>query len=160
MNVKITPFIMFNNNAEEALNFYQSIFKDFLIEKKSYYPLNSQFNGILSSAIIILNGTRIYFSNGGSHFKLNESFSLMIECECQEEIDFYWEKLSQDGKLLPCGWLTDKFGLSWQIVPNKLLNWLNSLSNDQTTEFFNLLLSMNKINFLELEDLYNKLKNN
>jgi predicted 3-demethylubiquinone-9 3-methyltransferase (glyoxalase superfamily) len=106
---KITPFLWFEKDAGEAAKFYTTVFK------------NSKITGANPMVTTVeLEGLQVMMLNGGPHFKLNESFSLFISCENQEEIDYYWNKLSSGGKESQCGWLVDKFGVSWQVVPSVL----------------------------------------
>lgn len=106
---KITPFLWFESGAEEAAKFYVSIFKNSRIVQVN--PMGTTF---------ILEGLNISILNGGPAFKLNEAFSFSVSCENQEEIDYFWEKLSEGGNESRCGWLKDKFGVSWQVVPSIL----------------------------------------
>ncbi len=122
---KITPFLWFNDNAEEAADFYLSIFPDG--RKLNELRATEAGPGPVGSIITIdleLNGQQMIFLNGGPAFKLNEAFSFTVYCETQEEIDDYWEKFTDGGKEIACGWLTDKFGVCWQIVPSGLAEWL------------------------------------
>ena len=122
---KITPFLWFDTNAEEAANFYLSIFPDG--RKLKELRATEAGPGPVGSIITIdleLNGQQMVFLNGGPAFKLNEAFSFSVYCETQEEIDDYWAKFTDGGKEMACGWLTDKFGVCWQIVPRGLAEWL------------------------------------
>lgn len=109
LSQKVTPFLWFEKGAEEAAIFYTSIFKNSRILTG---------NPLVSS--IEVEGIQITMFNGGDYFKLNEAFSLSVSCDTQDEIDYYWEKLTEGGSESHCGWLRDKFGLSWQIVPSIL----------------------------------------
>lgn len=127
---KITPNLWFDHNAEEAIDFYVSVFKDAKIVSKSYYPktaeeglsdFQKEFAGKVLTVDFELFGQRFTAINAGSEFKFNESVSFMVNCEDQEEIDYYWEKLTADGgEESVCGWLKDKYGLSWQITPKNM----------------------------------------
>ncbi|MEO5600113.1 MAG: VOC family protein, partial [Cyclobacteriaceae bacterium] len=118
---KITPFLWFNDNAEEAMKFYTSIFKDSGIGNVSRYPEGGPMPaGTVMTATFYLNGQEFYVLNGGPSFTFTEAISFFVKCETQEEIDELWNKLSGGGKEQQCGWLKDKFGLSWQIVPQVL----------------------------------------
>jgi len=119
---KITPFLWFDNNAEEAVQFYTSIFKNSRILETSRYPEGAPGpKGSVMTMKFELNGQEFIALNGGPHFKFNEAISFSVNCETQKEIDEYWEKLtSGGGKEVQCGWLKDKYGLSWQIVPAAL----------------------------------------
>lgn len=121
----ISPCLWFNNQAEEAANFYVSIFKNSKIESISYYPKEGfeehhQEEGTVLTVIFQINGQKFTALNGGDIFKFTEAVSLQVFCETQEEIDYYWEKLSEGGEEGQCGWLKDKYGLSWQIAPSIL----------------------------------------
>ena len=119
---KITPFLWFDNNAEEAVQFYTSIFRNSKILQTSRYPEGAPGpKGSVMTMKFELNGQEFIALNGGPHFKFNEAISFVVDCETQKEIDEYWEKLtSGGGKEVQCGWLKDKYGLSWQIVPAAL----------------------------------------
>jgi len=122
---KITPFLWFNDNAEDAANFYFSVFP----ESKKLDELRTTEAGpgpagSLLTIEIELNGQHMTFLNGGPGHKLSEAFSFAVYCETQEEIDRYWSLLTDGGKEIACGWLTDKFGVSWQIVPSGFVEWV------------------------------------
>jgi predicted 3-demethylubiquinone-9 3-methyltransferase (glyoxalase superfamily) len=115
---KITPFLWFDSNAEEALNFYAEVFRDASIGTVSRYPEGSPAPaGSFMVGTITLHGLEIMALNAGPHYKLNPAFSLMVRCEDQAEIDYFWERLGEGGEYMQCGWLTDRFGVSWQITP-------------------------------------------
>lgn len=124
-NHKITPCLWFDNRAEEAVNFYTSIFKNSKIESISRYgkegfEIHGQKEGTVLTVAFQINGQHFTALNGGPVFKFNEAVSFQVFCETQEEIDYYWDKLSKGGAEGQCGWLKDKFGLSWQIIPDIL----------------------------------------
>ncbi len=124
-NQKITPCLWFDNQAEEAANFYTSIFKNSKIESISRYgkegfEIHGQKEGTALTVGFQINGQSFTALNGGPVFKFNEAISFQVYCETQEEIDHYWNKLTVGGQESQCGWLKDKFGLSWQIVPSIL----------------------------------------
>ena len=118
---KITPCLWFDNNAEEAVHFYTSVFKDSIVQDKSFYgeagPLPE---GTLLTATLRLGGQEFMVLNGGPYEPFSHAISFIIYCENQEEVDWYWDKLSAGGQTEQCGWLKDKFGISWQIVPTIL----------------------------------------
>lgn len=118
----ITPCLWFNDNAETAANFYVSVFKNAKINAVSHYGEGAPMpKGTVLTVDFTLNGQNFTALNGGPVFQLSEAVSFMIPCETQEEVDHYWEKLTADGgKAVQCGWLKDKFGLSWQVVPSIL----------------------------------------
>ena|ERR1700740_1759552 len=117
---KITPFLWFNTEAADATNFYLTIFKNSKILSSNPMVTSFELEGLQISAI-----------NGGPTFKLTEAFSLMISCDTQEEIDYYWNKLTEGGEESRCGWLKDKFGLSWQVVPSILPDLMSNPATAQ-----------------------------
>ncbi len=118
---KITPFLWFNDNAEEAMNFYVSIFKNSKVGRVTRYgEAGPEPKGTVMSATFQLEGQEFFALNGGPQFKFTEAISFFVNCETQEEVDELWEKLSEGGRKDMCGWLKDKFGLSWQIIPTVL----------------------------------------
>ena len=117
---KISPFLWFNDQAEEAAKFYVSIFKNSKIKEISRYPEGSPTPGKVMVVVLELEGREYMALNGGPMFQFTEAISLVVKCDTQQEIDYYWEKLTAGGKEVQCGWLKDKFGLSWQIVPAKM----------------------------------------
>lgn len=118
---KITTFLWFNDNAEEAVNFYTSIFKNSKIINISRYGEGGPGpKGSVMGVTFQLEGQELMALNGGPHFKFTPAISLMVRCESQQELDGFWEKLSAGGKKGRCGWLEDKYGLSWQVIPSVL----------------------------------------
>lgn len=127
---KITTFLWFNDNAEDAMNFYTSVFKDSkIVSVRRWGKGGPGVEGSVLTGIFEIEGQQFYVLNGGPHFKFTEAISLFVNCPTQEEVDFLWEKLSEGGSKSQCGWLKDKFGLSWQIVP-QIMNEILS-DNDQ-----------------------------
>lgn len=129
MSQKITPNLWFNKNAEEAVNYYLSVFKDSKILNTEYYPDSTDegladFQEELAGQILTiefeLRGMRFVAINAGPEFKFTEAISFEVRCKDQDEIDYFWEKLSSDPAFEQCGWCKDKFGLSWQIVPENM----------------------------------------
>jgi predicted 3-demethylubiquinone-9 3-methyltransferase (glyoxalase superfamily) len=148
----ITPFLWFNNNAQEAVHYYLSVFKDAELLSETYYPDNAPgAAGSLMMASFRLGGTNYNAFNGGPMYQLTSAFSLMVHCENQAEIDYYWEALGKDGKEMPCGWLEDKFGLSWQIVPASLGQFMNNPNPVKAANIMNAFFRMKKISIPELE---------
>src|SRR3989441_2291351 len=118
---KITPFLWFDNQAEEAMNFYVSIFKNSkALRVLRYGDAGPGPKGAVMTAEFQLEGQEFVALNGGPHFKFTEAVSFVVNCESQEEVDYFWEKLAEGGQESQCAWLKDKFGLSWQIVPTIL----------------------------------------
>jgi predicted 3-demethylubiquinone-9 3-methyltransferase (glyoxalase superfamily) len=131
---KITPFLWFDGKAAEAAKFYTSIFKNSKIESIS--PMSATFH---------LNGVKFMALNGGPQFKFTEAISFFVSCGTQKEIDYFWEKLSAGGKKSRCGWLKDKFGVSWQIVPPILSELLNDEDDEKSRRVMQAMLKMDKI---------------
>jgi len=132
---KITPFLWFDDKAEEAMNFYTSIFKNSKIGGITRGP-----NGTVMSAIFQLDGQEFMALNGGPQFTFTEAISFFVNCETQEEVDELWEKLSEDGEEGRCGWLKDKYGLSWQIVPTVLGEMLQDKDAEKSRRVMEALL--------------------
>jgi predicted 3-demethylubiquinone-9 3-methyltransferase (glyoxalase superfamily) len=134
---KITPCLWFDKEAEDAAKFYVSIFKDSKINGtsrygKEGYEIHGQKEGTVMTVDFTLNGQPFIGLNGGPHFKFTEAVSFTIPCDTQDEIDFYWDKLTAGGgEEQPCGWLKDKFGLSWQVVPTILPKLLKDPENQE-----------------------------
>lgn len=141
---RVTPFLWFDSNAEEAVNFYLSVFKNSRIIDKMRIPGDQQEAKVLTIAFEI-EGLKFTALNGGPMFKFNESVSFVVRCDSQEEIDYYWAKFTAEGGESQCGWLKDKFGLSWQIVPGRIAELLSHPKAMQA------LMGMKKINIAELE---------
>lgn len=158
---KITPCLWFDSNAEEAINFYKSIFKDSKIGRISRYgeagyEIHGRPAGTVLTIEFELNGQAFTALNGGPIFKFNEAISFQVSCESQEEVDYYWEKLSEGGdeKAQQCGWLKDKYSLSWQIVPTALGRMLADKDANKTERVMTALLQMKKIDIKTLEYAY------
>ncbi len=155
---KITPFLWFDDNAEEAVNFYTSIFKNSKIGGISRY--NEEMAkaagrpvGSVMVASFELNGQSFTAINGGPVFKFTEAVSFMVDCKDQEEVDYYWEKLtSGGGQESQCGWLKDKFGLSWQIVPSVLGELLGGKDPEKSKRAMHAMLQMKKLDVKALRD--------
>ncbi|CAH1199910.1 hypothetical protein PAECIP111891_01424 [Paenibacillus allorhizoplanae] len=147
---KISPFLWFDGNAEEAMNFYTSIFSDSHIESIN----RSGPEGRVISGTFLLGGVQYMALNGGPHFKFTPALSLYVNCESQEEVDTYWEKLSEGGMPQRCGWVQDKFGLSWQIIPSTLGELLNAEDRVKAARVMNAMLGMQKIDIAALKQAY------
>ncbi len=146
---KITPFLWFDTQAEEAMNFYISIFKHSKVLGVTPGP-----NGIASSVSFELEGQEFIGLNAGPQFKFNEAISFYVDCETQEEVDELWSKLTADGEESMCGWLKDKYGLSWQIIPQGLGQMLNDPDPARAQRVMQAMLKMNKIDLAGLEAAY------
>lgn len=158
-SANITTCLWFDHQAEEAAKFYTSIFKHSKILKTSYYgeaghDIHGQKAGTVLTVDFELNGRRFQALNGGPHFQFNEAISLVVNCETQEKIDYYWEKLSADPKSEQCGWLKDKYGLSWQIVPTIIEDLMNGTANEKSERMMKALLQMKKLDIAALQEAY------
>jgi predicted 3-demethylubiquinone-9 3-methyltransferase (glyoxalase superfamily) len=159
---KITPFLWFDKNAEEAINFYTSIFKNSKIVSIQRYPEGytegpmAGMGGKVLTAVFELQGQRFMALDGGPIFKFNESISFYVECADQEEVDYYWEKLSAVPESEQCGWLKDKYGMSWQIIPKKLGELMSDPDPEKSRRVMNAMLKMKKIEVNELERAYDR----
>ncbi|MBM9578147.1 VOC family protein [Leptospira sp. 201903070] len=142
---KITPFLWFNDNLGEAIDFYTSIFKNAKVEHSS-----KNGNKVVSAAFH-LDGQDFLALDGGPHFTFSPAVSFFINCETQEEIDEFWEKLSTGGESQRCGWLKDKFGLSWQIVPSILGHFLQNENREKANRTMQAMLQMNKLDIETLQ---------
>jgi predicted 3-demethylubiquinone-9 3-methyltransferase (glyoxalase superfamily) len=139
----LTPFLWFDGQAEEAAKHYTAIFKNSKILSVS--PMDAR---------IEVNGQRLYLFNGGPMFKFNCAISMFIECEDQAEVDYLWEKLCEGGAPNRCGWLTDKFGLSWQIIPKKLSELLSHNDREKAGRAMQAMLKMSKIDQAALQSAF------
>jgi len=154
---KITPFLWFDNQAEEAMNFYLSVFKDSKVKRVSRYgEAGPGPAGSIMSAEFQLNGTDFYALNGGPAFKFSPATSFFIHCETQVEVDHYWDKLSEGGKPNRCGWLDDKFGVTWQVVPNALGELLNDKDRRKANNVMKAMMEMTRIDIDALKEAYAK----
>ena len=143
---KITPFLWYDGNAEEAMNFYLSIFKD-----SKMLSVNRGDNGKAFTLSFELEGQEFKALNGGPMFKFNESVSFFVDCKDQDEVDYFWEKLSAGGEKSQCGWLKDKFGLSWQIVPEALGEYLGDPDPEKSKRAMDAMMKMTKIDIAALK---------
>ncbi len=152
---KITPFLWYNNNAEEAMNFYTAIFPNSkIITVSRYGEAGPGPKGSVMSAIFELNGQEFYALNGGPLFTFTPAVSFFVRCETQEEVDYFWEKLSEGGTPSRCGWLTDKFGLSWQVIPSVLGSLLQSKDAEKSKRAMMAMLQMVKLDIKVLQQAY------
>lgn len=149
---KITPFLWFDTQAEEAMEFYTSIFKNSKIVHVNRLP-----DGKALTGTFVLDGSEFMALNAGPHFKFNEAVSFFIKCEDQEEVDYYWTKLIADGgQESQCGWLKDKYGLSWQVIPDALGKYLGDKDPAKAQRVMQAMLKMKKIVVKDLEQAYNQ----
>lgn len=149
---KITPFLTFDNNAEEAANFYTSVFKDSSIDGISRYGEGAPApKGSVMTVSFTLFGQKFTALNGGPHFKFTDGFSLVVNCNNQEEVDYYWDKLTEGGQEVACGWLRDKFGLSWQITPVRLIELITDKDPVKAKRAMQAMMQMIKIDLPALE---------
>ena len=149
---KITPFLWFDSQAEEAARFYVFIFENSKIGKVSHY--GDAGPGPKGSVMVIsfeLEGQEFTALNGGPQFKFTPAISLMVHCDTQQEVDEFWEKLSEGGRRDRCGWLQDKYGLSWQIVPTALLKLMSTPDRERANRVMQAMLKMDKLDIAALE---------
>jgi predicted 3-demethylubiquinone-9 3-methyltransferase (glyoxalase superfamily) len=159
---KITPFLWFNDQAEEAANFYTSIFKNSKIGRILRYDEEaakvSQSGRPAGSVLTIefeIEGQKFVALNGGPQFKFTESISFVVNCETQKEVDYFWEKLTADGgEESQCGWLRDKFGVSWQVTPTVLIDMLHDKDAKKSERVMKAMLQMQKIDIKKLDAAY------
>ncbi len=148
---KITPFLWFDGKAEEAMNFYISIFKNSKIVSVTPGP-----NGTVMSATFQLDGQEFYALNGGPMFTFSPAISFFVKCETQQEVDELWEKLSEGGEKSRCGWLKDKYGLSWQVIPTVLGELLQDKDPEKSKRVMEAMLQMDKIDIKTLKQAYER----
>jgi predicted 3-demethylubiquinone-9 3-methyltransferase (glyoxalase superfamily) len=152
---KVTPFLWFDNQAEEAMNFYVSLFKNSKVLGVSRYGEGGPGpQGTVMTATFQLDGQELMALNGGPYFKFTEAISLFVNCETQEEVDGLWEKLSDGGEISQCGWLKDRYGLSWQIVPTALGQMLGDKDPQKSQKVMQAMLQMTKIDIAALRRAY------
>jgi predicted 3-demethylubiquinone-9 3-methyltransferase (glyoxalase superfamily) len=152
---KITPFLWFDNQAEEAVNFYTSIFKNSKIDSVTRYgEAGPGPKGSVMTMGFQLEGQKFTALNGGPHFKFTEAISFIVNCDGQQEVDDLWTKLSEGGQEVQCGWLKDRYGLSWQIVPTVLFELLKDKDPAKSQRVMKAMLQMKKIDIAGLEAAY------
>jgi len=152
---RITPFLWFDNQAEAAANFYVSVFKNSKVNGMTHYtgeePVGQK--GAVMTVDFELDGQQFVALNGGPRFKFTEAVSFVVNCDTQEEIDYYWEKLTADGgEEVQCGWLADKFGLSWQVVPAKFGEWARNPAGFERV--MHVVMPMKKLDLATLQKDY------
>lgn len=160
---KITANLWFDREAGEAAKFYTSVFKNSKIGRTTYYgkegyEIHGRPEGSVMTVEFDIEGQHFVALNGGPHFKFNEAVSFIVNCANQEEVDYYWEKLSDGGdpKAQMCGWLKDKYGLSWQIVPAVLTEMVTGNANEKSERVMKEVLKMKKPDIAVLEQAYNE----
>ena len=154
---KITPFLWLESRAEEAANFYVSIFKNSKLTSVDRYGEGSHGpKGSVMSVTFQLEGQDFYALNGGPHFKLTPAFSFFVSCETQQEVDDLWEKLAEGGEILQCGWLTDRFGVTWQIIPRILGELLHGKDPKKAASAMKAMMQMKKLDIAKLKQAYDQ----
>jgi predicted 3-demethylubiquinone-9 3-methyltransferase (glyoxalase superfamily) len=153
---KITPCLWFDTEAEDAANFYISIFKDSKIRSVNRYcKAGTEVHGKPAGSVMAvefeIEGQKFVGLNGGPQFKFDEAISFQIHCKTQDEIDYYWSRLAEGGKEVACGWLKDKFGLSWQVVPTPLFEMLSSGDAAKTERVTAAFMQMKKFDIAKLQ---------
>jgi predicted 3-demethylubiquinone-9 3-methyltransferase (glyoxalase superfamily) len=159
MTQRITPFLWFDHQAEEAVNFYVSIFKNCKIGTMARYDeaaakASGRPPGSVMTVAFELDGEEFIALNGGPLFKFTEAISFVVNCETQGEVDHFWEKLSAGGQQVQCGWLRDRFGVSWQVVPTVLSEMLQDKDPEKSKRVMRAMLNMKKLNIEALENAY------
>lgn len=160
MSQKITPFLWFDGNAEEAAAFYTSVFKNSDVSYKSEYDeASSEVSGQPQGSVMVVDfeiaGQKFIALNGGPHFKFTEAISFSIDCKDQDEIDYYWSRLTADGgEESQCGWLKDKFGLSWQVVPKVMRELVGGPDPEGSKRAMEAMLKMKKLDLKKLQNAY------
>ncbi len=145
---KIVPFLWFDGRAEEAAAFYTATFKDSKITATSHYPESD----LVMTVAFTLNGSDFVAINGGPHFQFTPAISFVVNCDTQSEIDTLWDTLCQDGEAGQCGWLTDKFGVSWQVVPGMLGELISGSGPEKADRVMKALLQMTKLDIHTLSN--------
>ncbi len=151
---KIVPFLWFDNNLEDALDFYTTVFTNSKVSNVSRVGKTTDSPGAITNATFELDGQCFYALNGGPMFKFTEAVSFFVHCENQADVDYYWEKLSEGGVTSRCGWLKDRFGLSWQIIPNTLGELMRDSDREKANRVMQAMLSMSKIDIADLQRAY------
>ena len=152
---KITPFLWFDNQAEEAMNFYVGVFENSKVGNVTRYgDAGPGPKGSVMTASFELEGQQFTALNGGPHFKFTEAISFFVSCQTQAEVDKLWDKLSEGGQTQQCGWLKDKFGLSWQIIPVALMELMSDPDPERSRRVMEAMLQMTKIDIAKLRQAY------
>jgi predicted 3-demethylubiquinone-9 3-methyltransferase (glyoxalase superfamily) len=154
---KITPFLWFDGNAEEAMNFYVSIFKNSkIVSVRRYGDAGPGPKGTVMTGTFQIEGQEFYALNGGPMYKFSPAISFFVDCKTQEEVDTLYDKLSAGGEKEPCGWLRDRYGVSWQIIPSALGKMLGDKDPKKAASVMQAMLQMKKIDIKKLEQAYNR----
>lgn len=153
---KITPFLWLNNNVEEAMTFYTGIFRNSKVGEIHRSGGGPGTEGTVMTATFSLDGQEFMALNGGPQFTFTEAISMFVNCESQEEVDYFWERLTDGGEESQCGWLKDKFGLSWQIVPTALGRLMGDPDPDKSRRVMEAMLKMRKIDVQALQEAYDR----
>lgn len=158
---KITPFLWFDDKAEEAAKLYVSIFKNSRINNITRYgdegsAVAGRPKGTVMTVEFILDGQEFVALNGGPHFKFTEAVSFVVNCDTQEEVDKFWEKLSEGGEKSQCGWLKDKYGMSWQVVPTVLGELFQDQDPKRSERVMKAMLQMSKLDIAALKQAYDQ----
>lgn len=156
---KITPFLWFDNQAEDAMNFYVSVFKNSKVLSVQRYrqeaaEVSGRPKGSVMTASFLLDGQEFVALNGGPVYRISPAISFVVNCETQEEVDEYWKRLTAGGQEVQCGWLTDKFGVSWQIVPTQLNKLLSDPDPAKSGRVMQAMLQMKKLDIAGLKRAY------
>ncbi|MBI5679622.1 MAG: VOC family protein [Methanobacterium sp.] len=153
---KITPFLWFDNQAEEAMNFYISIFKNSEVVNVTRYGVGGPVpEGTVMTAKFMIEGQEFVALNGGPQFKFTEAISFVVNCKTQEEIDYYWDKLSEEGEEQGPGWVKDKYGVSWQVVPIIFTEMVNNKDPVKSQRVMAAMMQMTKLDIKTLKKAYN-----
>lgn len=151
----IKPFLWYDGKAEEAIRLYTSIFHNSKIISIEYWAEGSPFpKGQVMTGVFELNGLTFHAFDAGPMFKFTEAISFFVDCDSQEEVDHYWEKLSEGGEKSRCGWLKDKFGVSWQIIPKKLGRYMADKDRVKAGRVMKAMMQMDKIDIAKLDEAY------
>ena len=149
---QVTPFLWFDGQAEEAADFYTSVFDDSKVTDVARYPENTPGQaGSVMTVTFTVKGDEIAALNGGPEFSFTPAVSLLVHCQSQDEVDRYWAALTESGEPLPCGWVTDRFGVTWQIIPDRLNELLADPDPERANRAMQAMLQMGKIEIAELE---------
>jgi predicted 3-demethylubiquinone-9 3-methyltransferase (glyoxalase superfamily) len=154
---KITPFLWFDNQAEDAARFYTSVFPNSKIEAVARYgEAGPGPAGSVMTVAFELDGQTFTALNGGPHFKFTEAVSFVVNCETQQEVDRYWTKLTEGGQEVQCGWLKDKYGLSWQIVPTVMVEMIKDKDAARSQRVVKAMMQMKKLDIARLQEAYDQ----